>query len=512
MFWSIISVYLFAATGLTSYFAAYASTRQRELDYAKYIVILSVCMTIYLLGYLMEINSSTLEQMMRWNQVQNLAIPFLLPLWCTMVILLTSHAQFLRKWTWLLLYAVPTVSFFMRITNPYHHLYYKAMEVQNTLGSPVLYLDKGLWYFVSASFNTCVMIASVVLLYTRFKKCSVTERKMIKFLFLTSALPFMGLLLIVAAPDSGLDYAAILAPISLLLLMRAVHRYNFLEVGKLVRDDIFDNSSDGLLILDMENRILDFNKSARWFFADCGIALGKNPLENQLISREDLSNAFMQELPAALQLETPTGLRHFTVLSNFIPDASGKNIGVLKTIRDVSNERRLLDELHYLATTDELSGLPNFRQFQVRAEAQFKSARSLNQSFYVFLMDLDHFKWVNDSAGHAAGDDAIRRVGKRMREYFTGQGRFCGRTGGDEFTAVLVDADISEVTDFAEVLRIALHDEQMAWKDRCISLTISIGIACLNEETQSFAEVQKLADEALYEAKAAGRDCVVLRC
>jgi diguanylate cyclase (GGDEF)-like protein len=164
-------------------------------------------------------------------------------------------------------------------------------------------------------------------------------------------------------------------------------------------------------------------------------------------------------------------------------------------------ERLLRDRgrAQQLALLDELTGLPNRRYLELFLRSNFAAAQR-GRAVAVVLFDIDRFKAYNDRHGHAAGDDALRKVAGVMRSV-TRDMDLCGRWGGEEFLAVLTVADEHGATVFAERVRTRLEALPL---DHAVS--VSGGIACYRPDMASLDELIAAADSALYRAKTDGRN------
>jgi diguanylate cyclase (GGDEF)-like protein len=189
------------------------------------------------------------------------------------------------------------------------------------------------------------------------------------------------------------------------------------------------------------------------------------------------------------------------------------NTRMLKSIRDVTEERKIQEKLKELATTDSLSGLYNRTEFTNLAQKEFALAKKRNEELSLLMMDLDHFKFINDTFGHAAGDEVIREVGNIIKTSFR-KTDIAGRLGGEEFVVVLKNTSLKEAEKAAEKLRKNLARAKVNYRKHEISFTVSIGVAAIFGDTnnendfEDFEDFLKQADDALYKAKAQGRNCV----
>jgi diguanylate cyclase (GGDEF)-like protein/PAS domain S-box-containing protein len=201
-------------------------------------------------------------------------------------------------------------------------------------------------------------------------------------------------------------------------------------------------------------------------------------------------------------------------------ERSDERIGIVAFFRDVTREReaeasraRLLEELASQARTDALTLLSNRRHASETLSAEVERARRYGRPLAVVLFDLDHFKQVNDDLGHEAGDAVLRAFGAVLRSSARGTD-VVARWGGEEFLAILHEADLDAAVAFADRVRSALSSTTPLARfvgegDPARAVTVSAGVAAMSpgEELDADALVRR-ADEALYDAKESGRDRV----
>ena len=180
---------------------------------------------------------------------------------------------------------------------------------------------------------------------------------------------------------------------------------------------------------------------------------------------------------------------------------------IVSTI-DITERKRIDAELLVLATTDFLTELPNRREFMRRLDdEQARLQRSVNECASVLMIDIDHFKLVNDGHGHAMGDAVLRHMAALMRE---AQRKIdvLGRVGGEEFAVLLPGATLESAQMYAERLRQLVAERPLIAEGRRIAITISIGLARLHPNDAAGDAALIRADHALYRAKAEGRNRV----
>jgi two-component system cell cycle response regulator len=163
-----------------------------------------------------------------------------------------------------------------------------------------------------------------------------------------------------------------------------------------------------------------------------------------------------------------------------------------------------------MAVTDGLTGLHNRRYLDSHLQTLFDRAVARRRPLSVMITDLDRFKSINDTHGHDGGDDVLREFARRLRKNVRGIDLAC-RYGGEEFVVVMPETDLTVATMVAERLRrrIATEAFKIEQGQKTVDVTISIGIAALNDAKDNAATVLKRADQALYRAKREGRNRVV---
>ena len=184
--------------------------------------------------------------------------------------------------------------------------------------------------------------------------------------------------------------------------------------------------------------------------------------------------------------------------SRVLAEALGENIRLKHELIDAKAEAERL------AREDDLTRLPNRRAFYEYGEKQAAHARRYDKPLSLLLLDIDHFKKINDSHGHVVGDDALRHVAKILVASLRASD-FCGRIGGEEFAVLLPSTSLTQATHVAETLKERLAASPFVFAGGSVSITASFGVS---ESDEGVNELVRLADAGLYRAKANGRDRV----
>ena len=164
--------------------------------------------------------------------------------------------------------------------------------------------------------------------------------------------------------------------------------------------------------------------------------------------------------------------------------------------------------LERLSLLDELTGIPNRRYFDRALAQTWEAASQTMQPVSVILLDLDHFKNLNDARGHPAGDASLVQVARLLAQRIRRSGDLAARIGGEEFAILLSNTDTETATRVAESLRASIQEMVIAFESANLRVTVSCGVATTRAPGTTPEALVRRADRALYAAKAAGRNCV----
>jgi diguanylate cyclase (GGDEF)-like protein len=212
----------------------------------------------------------------------------------------------------------------------------------------------------------------------------------------------------------------------------------------------------------------------------------------------------MLHLAAGRNVETADGGSEGTEATQKLAIAVAEQVALA-----VAN-MRLRETLRYQAIRDPLTSLFNRRYMEESLEREIHRAARRQASVGVVMLDLDRFKSFNDAFGHAAGDTLLRELGAFIRAHLRGEDIAC-RYGGEEFTLILPDANLEQTRERAEQLRQgARHLTVLHHGQTLAAITLSLGVAAFPDNGLSVEEILSATDAALYDAKEAGRNRVVV--
>jgi diguanylate cyclase (GGDEF)-like protein/PAS domain S-box-containing protein len=205
-----------------------------------------------------------------------------------------------------------------------------------------------------------------------------------------------------------------------------------------------------------------------------------------------------------VRMRRPSGEEFWALLSARVIDFEGSQ-ALIAGISDITPQKQLEARLRELATTDELTGLENRRHFLELAQVELSRVRRTRSPLSLAMIDVDHFKHVNDRFGHAVGDRALKELSRAVRETVR-TADVAARIGGEEFVLHLPDTGLDGALAVTERLRDRVRKSEIPLEDgTLIRFTVSAGVAELAPD-EGIDSLLKRADAALYRAKAAGRD------
>ncbi len=285
-----------------------------------------------------------------------------------------------------------------------------------------------------------------------------------------------------------------------------------------------ESIGDGVITTDAQQCVEYINPVARLLSGwDNAEGIGKHLSEvfhvvdeNTLqTSRIELPKKFQKtrktsDVPQPLLLIHKDGKQRFAIENSVAPirDRSQRVIGMVLVFHDVTQSRQMARDIEYQAHHDPLTGLINRREFEKRLHHLTEDSQQNNADHALFYMDLDRFKIVNDTCGHAAGDELLRQVSKVIKQKIR-QHDTAARIGGDEFGFLLEHCALEDAIGIAEKLCQAIQAIRFSWDTHVFTIGASIGVVPINSQWHN-SKLLSMADAACAMAKNSGRNQVQL--
>ncbi|MEZ5557055.1 MAG: diguanylate cyclase [Pseudomonadales bacterium] len=511
--WLLLPPIAGAAIGLcVSWFAA----RRRPGRGWRQLIMLGIGSAWWCLGQVAWLQAVTESQFMLINRIQYVGITLVPVFWAWFVLAQTARLGWLRPPRVLLFLVLPaTILLVVFGVLPGREAIWRGVLVPPEV--PVARNLYGPLFWVVVGHGYLLIGGGCVLLIGRYLQSPHYRRQLMVTGIVPLLLMVMNLLFVSGKWPLPTDPTPLCFAIAFALILWAMIRHRMYDLVPLGRGIAFDSLQEGVLLLDEHARIVDANPAA------CALlSVSPQSLIGQsahgVLSQVDAADLIRGRIvePAAVDLNGRT----MQLGAAPIQESASGLFGAVVTFRDVTRElaaqsallqaRERLEaanrELERIAHTDELTGLANRRLLFQRLEEEIALSRRNGRGLGLLLIDLDHFKAVNDRHGHLVGDAVLQGAGRALRAV-TRHDDLAARYGGEEFALLLVETNAVRLSRAAQrvwtVLRERTHTTDSG---AAVRVTVSVGCALLERSDTGGDDLVARADAALYEAKRDGRD------
>jgi diguanylate cyclase (GGDEF)-like protein len=458
----------------------------------EFFIALAVAAAVWNFGYVVEKAQTTEAGFLFAARMEYAGLSFIPSLWLLLSLSWVEHPLVRSPLFRAAVVSVGVVIGLMIWTTDWHHLYYSSITPTDRVGFAKI--EHGPLYAPVVAAFSLSFIASVVLGLRR--RTATAFRPRTTIILLMNAFPVAGVLAFqVGFRPGGLDMTIFSLLPTFLVMAWGTFRQELVRVVPIARELVLDAMDQAVLVLDPQGRLLDRNEAAREHAERFVAALGLDPSPQGEFRLEGVS-----PVPTFRFRRSPlVGLN--------------RNQGTVVLLTDITEEKRLIDELAHQASHDALTGAYNRRHFVERGTEHTSRALREGSALALVLFDLDHFKTINDRFGHQAGDEvlktAVSLIGGLLRPY-----DLLARLGGEEFAVLLPGTDADEARQAAERWRADFAGHPFVFENTAVTVTASFGAGQLVPQPEEpaadlFETLLGQADRALYRAKAEGRNRVV---
>ncbi|WFR56110.1 histidine kinase N-terminal 7TM domain-containing protein [Anaerocolumna sp. AGMB13025] len=328
-------------------FTAYISWKRRKIPIALKLSLVMLAASVYTFGYAHEVTLSDLEGIKVCLMVEYIGIPFIPPLWLLMTLEYTGY-RFTGKWLYSILFVIPVLTLLLQYTNDWHQLFYKSISIDYSGYFPMVYLKKGPWYWVHIAYSYLSVIGSIILLIVKYLKESSLYRKQIIILVLGAFIPWLlNLFTLLHSSKAVLDLTPFGFLFTGILFHLAIYRLNFLKISPIAFEKIFKSMSEGVIVMDFNNQIINYNESAVTIIPELKTGIKEegdslNLFKNYPVISETLQQSQMVETKFRLQRKEV--LKSYKLELTFIYNKK-LLLGKILVITDITDFERNIENL-----------------------------------------------------------------------------------------------------------------------------------------------------------------------
>ena len=532
--WIIFAIILIA-NAMTAFVIALLLSRRPAKPGLNSMTWTLIGLGIWSFSYAMITLSTTLEAKHFWLKLENIGIITVPVLWFFFTIKFTRLDKWLTgKPAMLLFWVIPFISLLFIFSERWFHLYYPSTHVAMENGGPLL-ISRGPMYWVALSQSYLLEIIGMGMLIWRFIQSRLVYRRQMLYLIGAVTIPFFmnivyqinpGLIPFFSVP---VDLTPLFFNVTAILLVASIFGLSLFDLVPIARDTVMEHIPEMVFVVDAHDRVVDANLMAqKWLGKPINEISGQDPVEvfrgwPQLLNRFFFTEFSREEIeipgtpthtleivitPIYNRLKTLEGR---VIVARDITDRKAlenKLTEVNISLQNQLNENELLRaKLLEQAIHDPLTGAFNRRYFSEALDQEAARSTRENTPFSILILDVDHFKQFNDIYGHKCGDIVLQSLANFLNEN-TRQGDIVCRYGGEEFVILMTDVASEAAYKRAELFRRNFENMTVEYEGKKLKCTFSSGIASYPMHAGSGETLLILADQALYQSKANGRNRV----
>ena len=492
--------------GFVAAFLAVYGFSHRKARGATSFAIFSLLITIWSFTYTFSILSLTPQEKFFWIIMRNIGLFGFPVAWLFFAIGYTGRRRWIKKRFIAYACILPLASLAISATNDLHGLYYSSAVYERNGIFMNMDVTFGVWFWIQSFVSYLFIVIGFALMIIDFYKSAQLYRRQTRFIL--AGLSFSVLINIayvfILENYTPIDITPVGFSVSAVLVAYGLFYGRTFDLIPITHRVLVQSMQDALVVLDDRDRIIEINPSAEMLFAQKQRkVIGKHAAD--LFARiPDIKDNFY-----ASRREVSIKESKFDMRVNTVCNDQEMILGRMILLRDITEEVKLLEEIQELATIDSLTGINNRRHFFELANIELARKSRKMYPVSLIMMDVDHFKEINDTYGHVAGDRMLHLVAQlckqNVRRY-----DIVGRYGGEEFVILMPAADEGCAEKVAKRICDRVEEAYIEDEETKIRVTVSLGVACMeNSDTDiSLESLIMRADQALYAAKADGRNQV----
>lgn len=502
-------VYLALICVLISLGVCIYSLYNNKVQKSAFFNLLNLAILIYLIGNLVEAACQTPQSSMVGVKIAYLGLPFVPALWCLCILEFCGFNIYKVRYLAAFM-LVPMIMAVLAFTWESNHLLFAEASYLESDQYGQLRFSPGPLYFIKPLYFYLVDIIGIIVILRTYINGTHRFKQQAIYFFISALIPvFVTSDYLVETDTSWFNITPYGTTLAIVLFLYAHSRYGLKNSSVAIKNRVIDGLHEGVIIFDPDEIHVDSNKVAKQLFPELGsVRLGEAITEMDFLPFN--SSTLRQNESSLMEYSKEIdGLPRTYNLSIARMTHEGKVQGYCIITHNITAIKSVMGDLEARAFTDSLTGLFNRSYFFEKARLEVQTAKEVNTPLSVIMFDLDHFKKVNDTYGHACGDYVLQSVSS-LAGALVRKTDILARYGGEEFCILLTGTDIAAAVARAETIRQAICNSELVFDGQRINVTSSFGVAELDLalDNENIEETLKRADAKLYIAKENGRNRV----
>ena len=327
---------------------------QRDRKAMYWFSLMMLMSALWAISYSLELASPNMEQMLAWINVEYLGISFLPALWMIFVVHYIDHSEWLTRRNLGLLFSFPIIALILVWTNPWHRIHYESFTVDTSGPFPLLSFQPGPWYHVHTAYFYVILFSGFFLLYRHYRHCAESYRKQVRIVLFGALIPWATNLayLLGLRPHQHIDMTPYAFILTALVIAYGLHKHQLFDVVPFAREKLIESLREGVVVLDIEGRIVDINDAAKKLVSarnEDGMGKGfkdwwpqGRELTRQLESKEDGSCEMSMILGGSERV--------YEISMTSLKDEKRSEVGRLILFVDITDRKRVTEALQLQAT------------------------------------------------------------------------------------------------------------------------------------------------------------------
>lgn len=516
---------LLAITAIVAAINEVIARNRRSSPGARPLSVINLAAAFWALTYALMWASTKLRAEIFWLNATFFGVEVIPTAYFVFVLQFSGNENWLTPRRLGLLCIEPLLTVLLVWTNSYHHLFYASFRQGQVGPFVILQWVRGPWFWVNVVYSYPLLLVSFIILLRTFLSARGPYRWQSGITLAGSFIPWAANIYTESglSPFGNLDLTPVAFSLMGLMFAFALVRFQLFDLVPIARSLIMERMSDGMVVLDRLNRVIDINPTARELtgFKDSFIGKFGGDVFSSWPDMIDL-----QRVLFTAHTEIRTGgdpERYVDLQVDPIHDERNRFLGRVIILRDITTRKNyerdlqeryteiqeLQSRLREQAIRDPLTDLYNRRYMEDALEREFAKATRENIPLTAIILDLDNFKLINDTYGHEAGDTVLRSLAVLLLAEARKTDIVC-RYGGEEFVVIMPGAELEMAHERVESWRRLFQDSSIPYHNIVLKCTFSAGLASFPQFGKTVRSLFNTADQALYAAKQNGRNRVVL--